>query len=619
MAKNQTTTPKVMGIDLETKNTTFFDNVIWSLTVTYDGKKAEIFSNCNGLKVKDIPKRIIKDLEDSSIMKIGQNIVFDGSLLLFFFKIRIRNVWDTMQCETVIQGRALPMTKKKSRTPYEQKLFAMYGVALEEIFPRYGLGDLDKEVRLAFIDRPIGIPFNKKEYKYMVGDVLPLIKLQRMQEYVLRRDELMAVAELENRYTEKLIVRKVRGIGFSPKIWTDLAHKNMREFNRRSSLLPNEIENWNSPAQVKAFFRRRNIHIDTYTSKSPEEKDLDTNYLDTKDKVLGEFILAREMHKSATSYGLNWFEPDANGIIYIDPDDRIRPDVTQIKETGRTSISRPPLQQMPGFGRKDYQHDLVMEMLYRDLGDARTLPQHRKAFIPTKGNVFWIGDFSGQEIGIMAAASEEKLWIDTMLRGDDVHSLTASLLYQQDWEDGYAKGCTFPKKCSCPKHRTPRERAKILNFMLAYGGGAPRFSKATGLPSLESKITIARYKRIIPNLSKYLERMGRNAQNTGESYSADPYRRRRVLEGERMVTQGKNNPIQAAGANMLKLAAISIPDKYYCPLEIHDEIILDIPRAQGREACAMLKSVMEKSADYITGIKGLIRVKPRIAMNIMKE
>jgi len=274
---------------------------------------------------------------------------------------------------------------------------------------------------------------------------------------------------------------------------------------------------------------------------------------------------------------------------------------------------------MPGFGRKDYQHDLVMEMLYRDLGDARTLPQHRKAFIPTKGNVFWIGDFSGQEIGIMAAASEEKLWIDTMLRGDDVHSLTASLLYQQDWEDGYAKGCTFPKKCSCPKHRTPRERAKILNFMLAYGGGAPRFSKATGLPSLESKITIARYKRIIPNLSKYLERMGRNAQNTGESYSADPYRRRRVLEGERMVTQGKNNPIQAAGANMLKLAAISIPDKYYCPLEIHDEIILDIPRAQGREACAMLKSVMEKSADYITGIKGLIRVKPRIAMNIMKE
>lgn len=613
---------KVMGLDLESKNTTLFENVIWSLTITYDGKKAQVFSNPNGLRLKDIPKQVVKDLKDDSILKIGQNIIFDGMLLAFFFDIWIKYLWDTMQDETVIQGVALPLTKKKSRTPFEEKLFAKHGVALEEILPRYKLGKLDKETRNAFIDRPEGIPFNKKENKYMVDDVLPLVKLQKYQEHILTRDDLLDVALLENKYVEKRIAAKVRGIGFDSNIWREIAIQNGKEFKKRLSLLPGEVENWNSEKQVKAYFRRIGINITTYKSNDPNVDDLDSLYLKTRNKVLGDFILARELHKSVTSYGLNWFEPNDEGQYFVDPDGRIRPDVSQIKETGRTSMMRPNLQQLPGFGRKDYQHELVMEILYKQSGNTKALPQHRRAFVPGKGLVFGIGDFSGQEIGIMAAASEEKLWIDTMLRGDDVHGMTASILYADEWERGTERGCTFPKKCKCVGHIVPRERAKILNFMLAYGGGPQRFQKLTGLDKLESKITVARYRKIIPNLTKYLERNGRNALNTGESYSADPYRRRRVLRGAepwQVVNQGKNNPIQAAGANMLKLAVISIPDKYYCPLEIHDEIILEVPKGQGKEACKMLKSVMEKSADYITGIKGLIKVEPRVAMNIMKK
>src|SRR5690606_11844888 len=131
-------------------------------------------------------------------------------------------------------------------------------------------------------------------------------------------------------------------------------------------------------------------------------------------------------------------------------------------------------------------------------GGTRTRPQHRRAFVPAPGHCFVINDFSGQEIGVMAAAADEKLWLDTMLRGDDVHGMTASLLYAEDWARGALKTCTFPKKCKCPNHITPRERAKILNFMLAYGGGPRRFQKATGLDQLESRITVARYRKIIP-------------------------------------------------------------------------------------------------------------------------
>lgn len=604
-----------MALDLETIGLDPYKGKIWSLTVSYDGKKAFVYSNPNGLRKKDIPAQVIKDIENPKITKIAHKAVFDGSFLLSVLGIQGRNWWCSQLCEIVIQGVALPRTKKKSRTEAEQKMYALHGSSLEDVLPRYGMKKPNKEIREAFIDRPVGIAFTKKELKYMVEDVLPLIKLQKLQSQKLSEDNLMDVAQLENKYVYKRIIAKVHGIGFDKNIWKDIATENGKEFERRLKKLPKEVNNWNSEKQVKAYFKTIGINIPTYKSKSPSVDDLDSLYLKTRNKTLGNFILARELHKSVTSYGLNWFEDN-----YIKDDSRIRPNVTQIKETGRTSMADPNLQQLPGHGRKDYEHELVMELLYK--GDPRTKPQHRRAFVPRPGYVFVINDFGGQEIGIMAAASGEKLWIDTMLRGDDVHSMTASLLYAQDWTSGADKGCAFPKKCKCHNHVTPRERAKILNFMLAYGGGPQRFSKATGLSMIDSRITVARYRKIIPNLTKYLESNARSAVNTGESYSADPFRRRRILRGEEkwhVENQGKNNPIQAAGANMLKMAVASIPDKYYCPLEIHDEIILEVKKSEAIKAAKTLKKIMEDSADYITGIKGLIKADPKIQMNLMKD
>jgi DNA polymerase I-like protein with 3'-5' exonuclease and polymerase domains len=607
---------KFLSLDLEHDGLNPLTAVIWSLTVAYDKQKPIIYHNCNGLTKKDLPKQLVKDLENPSICKLAHNAANDGSMLLAQFGIRVRNWGDTMLREIVIQGVALPYSKKKTLTEYETRLRKAHGVSLDYTLQRYGLGTLDKDIRENFINRPVGLAFTKKELAYMVDDVRPLLPLYMAQEFLLTRDRLMEVALLECRYVEKRIAAKVYGIGFDAAIWREVANANTVEWKKRMAKLPSIVENWNSPKQVKDYFKyNHDITITEYKSKSPDVDDLDSLYIKTKNKTLGDFIFAREMHKAVTSYGLNWFEED-----YIQKDGRIHPDVTQIKETGRVSMSNPNLQQLPGYGRKDSLHELVMSILYKK--DKKIKWRHRAAFVPKKGHVFVIGDFSGQEIGIMASAAEEKLWVDTMLRGDDVHSLTASLLYATEWNEGREKSCTFPKKCSCPNHITPRERAKILNFMLAYGGGATRFSKNTGLDMLESRITVARYRKVIPRLSKYLAKCAANALDTGVSFSADPYRRRRVLRAEqnwRIENQGKNNPIQAAGANMLKLAAISIPDEFYSPLEIHDEIILEVPKAKAKEALKMLKTVMEKSADYITGIKGLIKADPRIAMNLLKE
>lgn len=515
-----------------------------------------------------------------------------------------------MLAELIILGLRYN-TKKKEIHPNspEAKFLKAYSVALKYVLPRYGFKAPKKEIRENFIGRPLGKPFTKDELGYMVYDVEPLLKLQRYQEAILTRDGLMEVALLENLVSERYHDMFVKGIGFDKDIWKKIADANTKEFNRRSSKLPKEVENWNSPAQVKKYFFNKGIMLPSY-------KELDEVYLQTKNKILGDFIFARELHKAVTSYGYSWFE---DGYI-SEIDGRIHCGINQIINTARNSMYDPNLQQLPGEGNDDYLHLLVMEILYG--GDEKKTFQHRRAFVPKPGHCFVICDFGGQEIGIMAANSGEQLWIKAMLRGEDVHSLTASLIKPTEWAAATEKGCTFPKKCKCKGHKEQRRPAKVNNFMLAYGGGATKFAKKTGSDERSARMYVAAHKRVIPRLTQWLEKNGREAVATGKAYSADPYKRRRVLNGVEewhVRNQGKNTPVQMSGANLLKLALASLPWDIPVVLVVHDEIVAEVPFKQAIKAARTMKSIMEESADFITGIKGLIKVDPKIQCNLMKE
>lgn len=596
---------KYISIDIEAVGLKPYGGTIWMLSIT-EGAKTRVYHDCYGFKKMSAADK--KMLADETICKIIHSSQYDAPYIELNLGIKIRNIWDTELCETVIQG-IRPNIKRKNVDPNsaDGRLLKKHGTALLYLLPRYGFPEPDKSIRESFIKRPVGIPFTKKEIKYAEDDTKYLPKIQRAQEALLTRDNLIEVALMENKVSERYHDMKVRGIGFDSDIWKEIYEENLQEFNRRMAKLPKEVSNWNSPAQVKAYFKKKGILIESFD-------DLDKVYLATRNKTLGDFISTRELSKSVSAYGLNWFEED-----YIDADGRIRCDVTQIINTGRNAMSKPNLQQLPGSGNSDPLRLKVLELVN---GDKKRMPQHRRAFVPSPGNVFVIGDFSGQEIGIMAAASGEDLWINALLRRDDVHGLTASIVDPEGWRRATEKGCTFPKKCKCPGHKKLREPAKINNFMLAYGGGPQRFAEFTGTDLVYASRYVGMHKRAIPTLTRYLTQNGIDAMNTGVSYSADPYRRRRVLAGEeawQIRNQGMNNPIQSAGANMLKLAMMSLPWKYPIVLVIHDEVILEVPKAMAEEAALALKRVMEKAADYITGIKGLIGVEPKIQMNLQKE
>lgn len=529
-------------------------------------------------------KQIFPVLSDPSIIKVIHNANFDSLWLKRLYNIDVRSIWDTKLMEQVIIGDNLPRSEK------DEELKKQLSSSLKYTLARYGLADLDKTIGATFAERDINKPLTKDEKEYALNDVRYLLQLQAMQEYRLAKLDLMRVANLENSLVEVVVKMVNRGIGFDEATWLTIAKHNINEYNSIIKRLPANVSNWNSPAQVKKYFQSVGIPLTTL-------QELDELTPVYNNKALHLFAQARNVYQSTTTFGAKWLEDDQKGKT-VDPDNRVRASFEQILNTGRFSCAHPNLQQIP-----------------RD-------SLHRSSFVPAKGHVFIIGDFSSQEIGIAAAASKEETWIKAILRGEDVHSLTASLVFQSEWAAGAVKGCTFPKKCKCPEHVKLREYAKVTNFTIIYGGGPGNISKKTKMSMKDAQKLVYKFRRSVPKLARWLGENSDFSVKTRTSFSADVFKRRRTMrdpEDWMLSNIGKNNPIQSCGANMTKLAMVSLPEDIPPVLTIHDELVCEVKKSQANKALKVLKGVMEKAADYCTGVPGLIKVEPRIATSLLKQ
>ncbi len=166
-----------------------------------------------------------------------------------------------------------------------------------------------------------------------------------------------------------------------------------------------------------------------------------------------------------------------------------------------------------------------------------------------------------------------------------------------------------------------REHAKTINFAIAYGAGPQNISRQLKITEREASKLLHKYKRVVPNLSRWLDSNAKESIKTRLSYSADPYRRRRTLrdpEEWQLRNIGKNNPVQSCGANMIKLAMISLSDSTPVVLTVHDELVVEVPKGRAKAAVKELRAIMEKAADYCTQYPGLITAEPRIATSLKK-
>jgi DNA polymerase-1 len=286
---------------------------------------------------------------------------------------------------------------------------------------------------------------------------------------------------------------------------------------------------------------------------------------------VGKLLEHRELAKLKNTY-IDALPP------LVDPrDGRVHTTYDQtVAATGRLSSTNPNLMNIP---------------IRTELGK-----QIRRAFIPEPEHLVLSVDYSQIELRIMAHLSEDPILLEIFRKNKDVHTATASRIFRVD-----AKDLTV-------KHRSV---AKMVNYGLAYGMGAPGLAERLNVPLTEAREIMDAYFEQFRGVREFLDTVVTQAKADG--FTKTMFGRRRYLPelgsgnprvraiGER---QALNAPIQGTAADIMKLALIKV-DRALCDerlgtriiLTVHDELVLEVPESERDAAAQLVEREMTGAAD----------------------
>ena len=332
--------------------------------------------------------------------------------------------------------------------------------------------------------------------------------------------------------------------------------------------LSNNKFNISSPKQLsEVLFKKmelpypKKVKDDNYsTSKEILDKLID------KHPIINKILLYRTYTKLYGTYIVSLKDE-------IKSDGKIHTIFNQsLTKTGRLSSERPNLQNIP-----------------IRLEEGRLV---RKAFIPSDDSIIVSSDYSQIELRVFAHMSNEKNLIDAFNNDLDIHAKTASDIFNVDINE---------------VTKDMRRSAKAVNFGILYGISGFGLSEDLGINVVDAKKFIDKYLETFPGIKNYTNSIIKDAYENG--YVKTLFNRKRVIDelnnknylirtsGERMAL---NTPIQGTAADILKLAMIEI-DKQIdnhnmntkMIVQVHDELVFDVPKNEVEEFIPMLKDVME--------------------------
>jgi DNA polymerase-1 len=287
-----------------------------------------------------------------------------------------------------------------------------------------------------------------------------------------------------------------------------------------------------------------------------------------KHEIVHEILEYRQLIKLRNTY------VDALPLLINPESGRVHTDFNQCATaTGRLSSSNPNLQNIPIRG---------------DVGR-----KIRRSFIPLeKGHVLLAADYSQIELRILASMSRDPKLMEAFLSGEDVHRATASAVFGVPLEE-----------------ITPDQRriAKVVNFGIIYGIGESRLAHETGISRAEAGEFIASYNRTYAGVKSFMDDMRKRAALHGY-VSTLLHRRRYIPEihssnpGIRTAAERAaiNMPIQGTAADVIKIAMIRLDAKLTTRfpearmvLQVHDELVFDVPLKSVPEVSGVVRDVME--------------------------
>ncbi|MDD7295033.1 MAG: DNA polymerase I [Oscillospiraceae bacterium] len=221
----------------------------------------------------------------------------------------------------------------------------------------------------------------------------------------------------------------------------------------------------------------------------------------------------------------------------------------------------------------------------------------RKFFIAGEGNVLLDADYSQIELRILANLCGDTAMQEAFLNGADIHTATAAQVFGMP-----------PEMVT----DSMRSAAKAVNFGILYGMGAFSLSKDIHVSVAQADQYIKNYLARYPRVAEFMEKTVEEAKEQG--YVSTYFKRRRPVpelrQSNKMIqASGKriamNTPIQGTAADIIKIAMIRVSDRLQaeCPeakliLQVHDELIVEVPEALADTAAMILKEEMEHVVQF---------------------
>ena len=219
----------------------------------------------------------------------------------------------------------------------------------------------------------------------------------------------------------------------------------------------------------------------------------------------------------------------------------------------------------------------------------------RKAFIAAPGWKLLSADYSQIELRILAHIANIKALRDAFHAGHDIHAMTAAQVFDLPMED---------------MDPMIRRRAKAINFGIIYGISAFGLANNLGIGRGEAQAYINAYFERYPGIRDYMEITKAQARELGY---VETIRGRRIhmpgINDKNPARRGFheraaiNAPIQGSAADVIRRAMVAIPPALSIAglgakmlLQVHDELIFDVPEGEVEETIALVKKVMEGAA-----------------------
>ncbi|MCK4852839.1 MAG: DNA polymerase I [Bacteroidales bacterium] len=500
-------------------------------------------------------------LENENSLKIGQNIKYDMQVMRNYGIMIRENVFDTMIAHYLLQP------EQKHNLDYMAEVYLGYQtIHTEELIGKKG--SQQRNMRDVPIERLIDYACEDTDITWQLYNIL---------KDELRKNGFTDLAEkIEFPLISVLCAMEEAGISLDEKALKNFARELETDLiGLRDSIyeLSGVEFNISSPKQLgEILFDKLKISSDAKKTKTKQYSTGEEVLVRLTDKhpVVGKVLEFRSLKKLLSTYveALPKMINPRTGFIHTSYNQAVT-------ATGRLSSNNPNLQNIP-----------IREEKGREI---------RKSFIPRSDeNVLLSADYSQIELRLMAHMSQDPLMIDAFQNGEDIHTATASKIFEVP-----------PEQVT----KEQRGKAKTANFGIIYGISAFGLAQRMNIPRTDAKQLIDNYFNTYARVREYMDEMIQTAREKGyvetmlgrRRYLRDILSRNAVVRGfaERNAI---NAPIQGSAADIIKIAMIRIQEillknnyRAKMILQVHDELVFDVFNKELDEVKQMVIREMEKA------------------------